>query len=47
MQGYSPTFNVKPKSEFATKVKASFIELGVKNVEHKEDCKCEKCTINK
>lgn len=46
MQGYSPAFNIKPKSEIASKVKSSFIELGVKSTKHEDNSKCDKC-INK
>lgn len=43
MKGYSPTFSVNHKSELASKIQQSFIELGVKNTEHEDNCKCDKC----
>lgn len=43
MKGYSPTFNINPKSEIASKVQSAFFELGVKNIKHKENCTCEEC----
>lgn len=43
MQGYSPIFSDKPKAEVASKIQSTFIELGVKNIEHKKECKCDDC----
>lgn len=46
MQGYSPSFNVNHKSELASKIQTTFIELGAKKSEHPDKCKCNDC-INK
>lgn len=46
MKGYSPTFATKNKKELNSQTQTSFIELGVKQSKHEEDCDCEKC-INK
>lgn len=46
MKGYSPTFEVNPNTEVASKKQHTFIELGIKKPVHENDCKCDIC-INK
>lgn len=42
MKGYSPTFNIPPQSEIASKIAKAFIELGAID-KCNDDCECDEC----
>ncbi|MGG3892025.1 hypothetical protein [Metabacillus fastidiosus] len=43
IKGYSPPLSTKVNTELSSKQVNKFIELGVKQDQHEEDCDCKEC----